>query len=83
MANVILAKSAERSFSKLRSSDKLKISRAIDALEMNPLIGKKLHGKFEGLYSVRAWPYRLIYQFFPKQKLVEVVIIEHRQGAYK
>lgn len=83
MAKVVLAKSAEKSFLKLRSSDKLKISRAIDALEINPLIGKKPHGKFEGLCSVRAWPYRLIYQFFPKQKLVEVVVIEHRQRVYK
>lgn len=83
MVEVVFSKTVEKSFLRLKSSDKLKVSKAIDKLEENPLIGKKLEGKFKGFFVLRAWPYRIIYQFLPKQRLIEIVIIEHRQRVYR
>ena len=83
MATVILTKQAEKSFLKLPLSSQKKISKAIDKLIQNPLIGEKLKGEFEGQYKIYTWPYRVIYLFSAIDSVVTVVEIEHRQGAYK
>ena len=83
MATVVLTKQAERSFLKLPESGQKKISKAIDKLIQNPLTGEKLKGEFEGQYKIYAWPYRVIYIFSATDRVVTVVEIEHRQGAYK
>jgi mRNA-degrading endonuclease RelE of RelBE toxin-antitoxin system len=41
-----------------------------------------LGGKLKGCYSLRAWPYRIIYQIIKKSLYVAVIRILHRQGAY-
>lgn len=83
MAAIVLAKQAEKSFLKLPKSAQKKISKAIDKLINNPLVGEKLKGEFEGQYKIYAWPYRVIYIFSAVEKIITVVEIEHRQGAYK
>ena len=83
MATTIFTKQAERSFLKLKASDQKKISKAIEKLMKNPLAGEKLKGEFEGQYKLYAWPYRVIYVFYPKNSIVTVVDIGHRQGIYK
>ena len=52
-------------------------------LEINPFIGKKLKGRYKDDYSIRVWPYRIIYTIKKKELIVEVIEIEHRGGAYK
>ena len=83
MVNVLLAKHAEKSLRKLPLSAQKKISKAIDKLIKNQLTGEKLKGEFEGQYKLYTWPYRVIYIFSAAEKLVTIVEIEHRQGAYK
>lgn len=83
MIKIIFTKQAEKSFSKLKTSDKEKISKAIERLSKNPLAGKKLRGAFEGQYKLRVWPYRLIYLFSAKNHIVVIVEIGHRQGVYQ
>lgn len=83
MVTVVATKQAEKSFLKLPLSAQKKISKAIDKLNQNPLVGEKLKGEFEGQYKLYAWPYRVIYIFSARNKLVTIVEIEHRQGAYK
>lgn len=74
------AKAIEK-LQKLPLPEKKKIFKKLHSLENDPLLGKKLSGEFNGLFSLRAWPYRIIYQF--KQKIVFIVTVEHRQGVYK
>jgi mRNA-degrading endonuclease RelE of RelBE toxin-antitoxin system len=56
---------------------------ALDAIEANPFFGKPLHGKYAGQYSVRVWPYRIIYKIYKSELLILVIEFDHRQGAYK
>jgi len=51
-------------------------------LAENPHAGKKLKGEYKDFYSIRAWPYRVIYYIHKKEVLIIVVRISHRQGAY-
>lgn len=83
MAQVIFTYTAEKSFLKLPLVEKKKIAKAIEKITRNPLVGEKLKGEFAGQYKIHAWPYRVIYIFSPKEGLVTVVEIGHRQGVYK
>lgn len=69
-------------FKKAKRSDRIKIAKKIELLTRNPYIGKKLKGEFEGLRSLKAWPFRIIYQL-TEDEMINIVIIEHRQQVYK
>lgn len=83
MAQIIFTRTAEKSFLKLPIDAKKKITKAIEKLASSPLIGEKLKSEFTGQYKLYAWPYRVIYIFSATEKIVTVVEVEHRQGAYK
>ena len=51
-------------------------------LAQNPDLGKKLEGELRDFYSLRVWPYRIIYQIIKNELIVFVVQIKHRQGVY-
>jgi len=59
------------------------IIRKIELLPQSPYFGKKLGGKFAGFYSLRVWPYRVIYQVNKWPRIIWIVTVEHRQGVYK
>ncbi len=80
---VELSEKSISNLKKLPSSEKKKIFKKLHLLEENPLLGKKLTGEFNGLYSFKVWPYRIIYQFLAKSKMICVVTIDHRQGVYR
>ena len=67
----------------LPKKDLLKIRQRLKLLEISPRLGKKLEGKFAGTYSLRAWPYRIIYIIDKKQRTIFIVSVLHRQGVYK
>ena len=55
---------------------------ALIELAQNPDLGKKLEGELRDFYSLRVWPYRIIYQIIKNELIVFVVQIKHRQGVY-
>ncbi len=83
MPSLVLSKSAEKEFAQLTNKEKKKIFRKFKALQKNPFLGKLLGGKLKGLWSCRAWPYRIIYEFRSSNKLIIVHKVTHRQKAYK
>lgn len=83
MTTIIFTKTSEKSFLKLPQPAQIKISKAIDKLEKNPLIGEKLKGEYEGQFKLYAWPYRVIYLFSALDNSVTILEIGHRQGIYK
>lgn len=83
MTNILFTRTSEKSFLKLKSSDQRKISKAIEKLNKNPLAGEMLKGEHEGQFKMHAWPYRIIYIFSPKDNLITILEIGHRQGIYK
>ncbi len=65
---------------KLPLVEKKKIVRKLEALTNDPKAGKILRGELKDLYSVRAWPYRIIYSI--KSSTITIFSIAHRQSAY-
>ncbi|MBI5913592.1 type II toxin-antitoxin system RelE/ParE family toxin [Candidatus Azambacteria bacterium] len=78
-----LAPKAGKDLVKIKGRDKTRILLALRGLEEAPFSGKKLKGEFNGLYSIRVWPYRIIYATYKKELLILVIRISHRQKAYK
>ncbi len=60
--NVILSKDASKQYGRLSKSDQTKIHKKLLALEQSPYEGKKLNGELGGIRSLRAWPYRILYE---------------------
>jgi len=82
MPIVILSKNAEKEFAHLSNKDKKKIVKKLNTLQNESLAGKLLAGKLRGLFSLRAWPYRIIYELRKPNKVI-VHHLLHRQKAYK
>ena len=74
---------AQKELQKIPQKDKNRILTSIVGLTQDPFIGKKLKGDYEGYYSIRVWPYRIIYSILNKELLVIVIRIGHRQGVYR
>ncbi len=83
MSQLVLTKDSEKEFSKLPKSEQKKVIKKLKSIESNPLSGKPLTGKLIGSYTIRAWPYRIIYEFKKKELIILVNKIQHRQNAYK
>lgn len=75
-------KSAQKQLNKIQSAYKARIAKAIDSLALDPFQGKKLEGDLKGQYSVRVWPYRIIYQIYKKELIISIIDVGHRQGVY-
>jgi len=73
----------EKRIKKFPQKDLIRVRTTIAALAFDPFMGKKLEGKYKGDYSVRVWPYRIIYTIKKKELIIEVIEIEPRGGAYK
>lgn len=80
---LVISKKAAKHYKHLPKSEQAKIKKHLLALQENPLAGKKLERELHDYRSLRAWPYRIIYQINEKELIIEVSDILHRQGAYK
>lgn len=80
---VALSTNAKREYEKFSKQERAKIKKKLLSLERNPLSGKKLKGELVGYYSIRVWPYKIIYEVNKKENMIQVHKIRHRQGAYK
>jgi len=80
---VVITDEAQKQYNHLPKPEQSKIKRKFSLLEANQNAGKKLSGRYSGLRSLRAWPYRIVYQVLADRKEIWVVSILHRQGAYK
>ncbi len=74
---------AQKSFNRFPKNKQRQLFQKISLLKNNPLVGKKLKGEWQGFYSLRIWPYRLLYGLDLKAKLIKIHKIQHRQGVYK
>lgn len=82
MYQVVLKKSAQKNLKKIDKRHKPRVIQLLFLLQRNPYIGKPLLGVLKGYYSLRCWPYRIIYTIY-KKKIVVIIDIGHRQGVYK
>lgn len=82
MYKVVVKKSAHRNLKKIDTRYRKRILSALVVLETEPYLGKPLKGEFSDFYSLRVWPYRIIYTVYEKQLMIFVIDIDHRQGVY-
>lgn len=80
---VVLSKVAEKNLKKIDIRFLPRIIKAIDLLSRNPHHAKPLTGPLSGLYSLRVWPYRVIYCIKENECVILVLAIGHRQNIYK
>ena len=74
---------AQKQLKKLPKNKQIKVLKKIEKLKNDPYISKKLKGEFEGLRSLKVWPYRIIYRYLPQDKLFFINVVQHRQKVYK
>lgn len=80
-----LTRDAEKSILKINQSLPAigsKIQVQIDALKVNPHLGKKLEGSDRETRRIRIGDYRIIYEVYEDYLLILVVYIGPRGGAY-
>ncbi len=80
---VVLSKDALKQYQHLPKSEQVKIKKRLHVLEQDPHSGKKLTGELQGIFSLKVWPYRILYEINKIKKRIEVHKIAHRQSAYK
>ncbi|MCC6323508.1 type II toxin-antitoxin system RelE/ParE family toxin [Candidatus Nomurabacteria bacterium] len=78
-----IEKRARKQILKLPRNYQIKVYNTIVDLGGNPFQGKKLEGELKGQYSIRVWPYRIIYQIYKKELIISIIDVGHRQGVYK
>jgi mRNA interferase RelE/StbE len=80
---VVLSKKAQKQLDAFSETIVLPIIEAITALEQNPRpIGcKKLKGR-DG-YRIRTGNYRIIYDIFDTELIVDVIALGHRKDIYE
>lgn len=77
------SETARKQLKRLPRDKQIKVLQKIEKLKNDPYAGKKLKGEFEGLRSLKTWPYRIIYRYLPQEKLLFINVIQHRQKVYK
>lgn len=71
----------EKQLRKLSKAEAKKVLRKIEVLAQEKQTGKALRGQLQGLRSLRAWPYRIIYQVSGSK--IIIYSVAHRQGVYR
>ena len=80
--SLLFKQGAVKNIQKLSQKDRQKISTILESLKSDPFSGKQLAGEYKHFYSVRAWPYRIIYTIVKKELLVLIIDVAHRKDAY-
>lgn len=81
---VVLTDEAKRGLRKIPEDDRREITYAMrTSLAYDPFSGKKLEADWEGYYSLRVWPYRIIYRIQKNIVTVTVFSIGHRKDIYR
>ena len=78
-----LAKKAQKDIQKLDDNVKIRIYKCFSILSHNPFAGKKLKGNLKNQFSIRVWPYRIIYEIYHSALLILIIRVGHRQGIYR
>jgi len=75
-----------RCLRELKKLDKTVVRRAFMLIEevivKDPHSGKKLKGKYSGLFSYRFSDYRIIYEIIQQKLLIVILRIRHRKDVY-
>jgi len=81
---ITFAQSTRKELERLSTSVVNRIFPKIEALAQNPRPPgcRKLRG-FENLWRIRIGDYRVVYQVFDEELVVDIVAVRHRSQAYR
>ena len=79
---IVYKERARKDLKKIPQAWREKLICAIDELKTDPFRGKKLQGALAGIYSLRVWPYSVLYQINKGKILIIILHVGHRQGVY-
>ncbi len=85
MYEIILTQEAERTYRKVDTPLVRKFNRCTENLSSNPYSHpniKRLTGTLRGLFRYRIGDWRVVYRVDEENKLVVILVIAHRSGAY-
>lgn len=77
-----IEKKAQKELNKIPAEHQKRLIATLITITADPFVGKKMDGKFNGLYTYRVWPYRIIYKIYKEILLIVVIRVGHRQGVY-
>jgi mRNA interferase RelE/StbE len=80
---LVLKPKAKKELINLEDADRIKARMVFDVILKNPFLGKKLSGKLPNQYSMRAWPFRIVYEIRKKELVILILRIRHRKDTYK
>jgi mRNA interferase RelE/StbE len=80
---LFISKIAEKNLAQLSLKDRRRIDLGFGKIMESPFAGKKLNGKLQGAYSIRVWPFRILYKIQQKKLVILVLKVVHRKEAYK
>lgn len=80
---IVLGNKAKKDLKKIPAIIKKRVIHALESLKENPLIGIPLIGEFKTFRKIRLGDYRIVYKYYPKNKILVVSRIKSRQGVYK
>ncbi|TSC59307.1 MAG: RelE protein [Candidatus Peregrinibacteria bacterium Greene0416_62] len=83
MYKIIILKHAQKEASTLPQKDQKRISVAITSLATDPFRGKQMHGDYKGVWTIRVWPYRIMYRIEKEMVTVIVLRVGHRKDVYR
>lgn len=81
---IFLTRSAQKDYELIKDKKLLKrINTILEDLKEEPLMGKPLHGEFEGCKSIKTFSFRLVYEIDKTSLIITVLKIQHRRDSYR
>ena len=80
---IVLDNRAKKDFKKIPAIIKERVLHTFELLKEEPLMGIPLGGEFKTFRKIRLGDYRIVYKYYPKDKIIIISRIRSRQDAYK
>lgn len=69
---LLIEAKAKKELANIPTKDRERIDKTLRNLTEDPYSGKKLVGQLAGKYSVRVWPYRIVYEIYKEEKNCQI-----------
>jgi mRNA interferase RelE/StbE len=83
MYQLTVTDKAKKELKKLPIPEQKRVILMLRKIRENPKIGKRMEGVYQKLFTVRFWPYRILYEVSHEKIVVTVVRIGHRKDVYQ
>lgn len=83
MYRIIFKSPVKKFLKKLDKNIQRMLFKKIKQLSKNPRLGKPLLGNLSGLWRLRVYKYRIIYQIKNEELIIMILNISHRKDIYR